>query len=266
MFGSGKGAGVEVGSAGARPGKGWAQSSAGQSRAAAPGRPRGNGDGQWKKQFGSEEDFKHFPLISPCNPGRGAVENQRGRNSPRDTEFQATGTALDTEPLTPGQPPAATRAIAGRSGRCAPRPRSGAMNGPHSQPAVFIDPSARPRAARTTSPLCACTRCAHTRQRVRTAPGGGREGAPGNTGRDAGRGTAQSGPWAHRERIGRRPTKALLGCPGPTPHPARSSSACSPNHRAAKRHGQVAAAAASSKSPPLGWGHWDNQPHCAPVP
>lgn len=122
---------------------------------------------------------------------------------------------------------------------------------PHNEPTVRVH-AVRPHPAK--GPHCA-------RRRE-----GGREGAPGNTGRDAGRGTARSGPWAHRERIGRRPTKALLGCPGPTPHPARSSCACSPNHRAAKRHGQVAAAAASSKSPPLGWGQWDNQPHCAPVP
>lgn len=201
------------------------------------------------------------------------MENQRGGNSPRDAELRATGTALGTEPLTPGRPPAATRAIAGRSERCAPHPRSGAMNGPHSQPAVFIDPRARPRAARTTSPLCAGTRCAHSRQRVRAAPvRGGRERRVTASGM-----WGQGQPGAELGRTGedrKASSQALLGRPGPIPHPVLSSSVCSPTHGAAIRHGRATAAAAhaaarpavSSKSPPPGWGRWNDWPHREPVP
>lgn len=109
-FGSGKGAG-------AARGQGWKLAARGHGRVRGAlgvpwvraGQRRLGGPGGTVTVSGKNSSaprrvssiFHSFPHETRKG-GEGAVENQRGGDSPRDAELRATGMALDTEPLTPG--------------------------------------------------------------------------------------------------------------------------------------------------------------------
>lgn len=135
------------------------------------------------------------------------------------------------------------------------RSQSTAEGRPHNEPTVRGH-AVRPQPAK--GPRCAR---AGGRERRVTASGMWGQGQPG----------AELGRTGEDRKAS---SQALSGRPGPIPHPVLSSSVCSPTHGAAIRHGRATAAAAhaaarpavSSKSPPLGWGRWNDRPHHEPVP